>query len=91
MEIQLPPNAIQVFNKGYNGFSVDLGLIFAYRLGTVTAAMVEEICEQVTTSYAKKVLNWPKGRLAKPDIFKAVDEGPFEDLDACCEHFIRYL
>lgn len=90
MDIQLPPNAIQAFNQG-NKFYVDNGKVFAYGLREVTIAMVEDICEQATKSYAEEILHLPKGRLEKPDIFKAVDQGPFENLDACCEHFIGYL
>ncbi|RJE26852.1 hypothetical protein PHISCL_00764 [Aspergillus sclerotialis] len=90
MDIQLPPNAIQAFNQG-NKFAIDNGRILAYGLRKVTIAMVEDVCEQVTKSYAKEILKWPNGRLEKPEIFKAVDQGPFENLNACCEHFIRYL
>ncbi|KAJ5126135.1 hypothetical protein N7448_005447 [Penicillium atrosanguineum] len=90
MCIELPPGASGVFDQG-NQYADDDGKVLGYGLKGVTTAMVHEACDQAIESYTKAILNWPNGRLAKPDIFSPVDEGTFEDLGACTTHFVRHL
>lgn len=90
MSIDSPPDASDVFDRG-NQYAVEDGKLLGYGLKGVTTAMVQDICNQATESYAKEILNWPNGRLAKPDIFSPVDEGTFEDLGECTKHFVKYL
>ncbi|KAF5864724.1 hypothetical protein ETB97_006569 [Aspergillus alliaceus] len=44
-----------------------------------------------TENYAREVLRWPNGRLAKLDIFSPVDAGSFGNLDDCAKHFVTHL
>lgn len=90
MGIDLPPDASDLFDQGTQ-YAVDDGKVFGYGLKDVTTAMVQETCNQATESYAKEVLKWPNGRLAKPDIFSPVDEGVFENLSDCTKHFLKHL
>ncbi|CAL5873124.1 uncharacterized protein PFLUO_LOCUS7393 [Penicillium psychrofluorescens] len=91
MPIELPPGASDVFDQG-NQYALDNGLVFAYGLKEVTTAIIQETCNQATESYAKEILGWPNGRLAKPEIFSSVKEDTlFENLGDCTKHFVRYL
>lgn len=91
MSIELPSDAGDLFDKGTQ-YAVDDGMVLGYGLKDVTTAMVREICNQATESYAKEILYWPNSRLAKPDIFSPVDEeDTFENLDDCTRHFIEQL
>jgi hypothetical protein len=72
-------------------YAVDNGKALAYGLKNVTKAMAQEACDKATESYAKEVLHWPNGRLAKPDIFSPVDAGQFENLGDCTKHFAAHL
>ncbi|KAH7208582.1 hypothetical protein DER44DRAFT_838865 [Fusarium oxysporum] len=49
-------------------------------------------CDIATETYAKKILNWPHGRLEKPEIFKVESHnGELKDLDDCIERFVGHL
>lgn len=48
------PTANIAIDQG-NKFYIDNSKVLAYGLRKVTIAMVEEICEQVTKSYAKEI------------------------------------
>lgn len=87
--IELPPDASDVLDQGTQ-YALDDGKVFAYGLKDVTTDVVQETCNLATESYAKEILNWPNGRLAKPDIFSPV-EGTFENLGDCTKHFVRHL
>lgn len=89
MCIDLPPGAGDLLEQGTH-YAVDDGKVLAYGFNDVAAAMVQETCNQATESYAREVLQWPKGRLAKPDIFSPV-EGVFANLNDCTQHFLEYL
>ena len=91
MSIESPPDARVLFEHGTQ-YAVDDGKVFGYGLKDVTTAMVQEACNQATESYAKQILKWPNGRLAKPDIFSPVyDEGVFDNLSDCTKHFLKHL
>ncbi|KAJ5475861.1 hypothetical protein N7475_001590 [Penicillium sp. IBT 31633x] len=90
MEIQVPLDVMEVFNEG-NKYALEDGKLFVYGLKGTTTDVVQEICKQATESYAKDILNWPHGRLAKPEIFSPVDEGPLDDLGDCFKYFVKQL
>ena len=90
MGVDLPPDASDLFDQGTQ-YAFGDGKIFGYGLKDVTTAMVQEICNQATESYAKGILKWPNGRVAKPDIFCPVDGGIFEDLDESTKQFHKHL
>lgn len=91
MDSRLPPDASDLFEKG-SRYAVDSGKVLAYGLNGTSNTAIEDICDQATETYARKVLNWPKGRLAKPDIFDVVNsQGPFHDIGECTKHFVQHL
>ena len=87
--IDLPPGAEDIFDRGQK-YALENGNILAYGLTGVESSTVQETCDQATDSYAREILYWPNGRLAKPEIFSPV-QGTFEDLDSCAVHFVQYM
>lgn len=63
--------------------------VSACGLDDVTSHEVKEICDRATESHAKSILSWPHGGLGKPEIFNPVDEGSFDSLEACTDHFLE--
>ena len=90
MSLPLPPNASSLFQQG-NDYHVDNGKVLAYGLRSVSQSLVNDVCEDMTNSYAKEILNWPKGRIDKPEVFFVVEDGPFDSLSKCAEHFVEQL
>lgn len=90
MPLKLPENASAVFDQG-GQYNVDNSTILTYGLQGVTSAKLKEACEEATESYAKKVLGWPSGRIAKPDLFEAATKSSFNDIGQCVEHFVEHL
>ncbi|KAJ9294116.1 hypothetical protein DTO271G3_7244 [Paecilomyces variotii] len=58
MRIPLLSDASDVFEQGTQ-YAAEDGKALAYGTKDVTAAMVQETCNQATESYAKVILNWP--------------------------------
>ncbi|EXA33385.1 hypothetical protein FOQG_16405 [Fusarium oxysporum f. sp. raphani 54005] len=84
-------NSNILFEKG-NQHAVENSIVLVYGLHYVTHQDVQRACDIATETYAKKILNWPNGRLEKPEIFKA--ESPDEelkDLDGCIKRFVCHL
>lgn len=90
MSIGLPDNASEVFNRSCS-FNVDNSAILAYSLAEVTSKSLNKICDRATESYARNVLNWPNGRLAKPNIFAAASQVELKDVEQCAKHFVQHL
>ncbi|KAF5671878.1 hypothetical protein FDENT_10724 [Fusarium denticulatum] len=83
--------ASRAFEKG-NHHALENSTVLAYGLHGVTAADVQKACEIATETYAKKILNWPNGRLEKPEIFKVEShDGQLRDSNDCFERFIDHL
>ncbi|RBA14868.1 hypothetical protein FPRO05_13084 [Fusarium proliferatum] len=58
----------------------------------VTTEDVQKACDVASKTYAKKILNWPDGRLEKPKIFKVEShDKEIRNVDDCIERFIGHL
>ncbi|KAG4290098.1 hypothetical protein FPRO06_01984 [Fusarium proliferatum] len=58
----------------------------------VTTEDVQKACDVASKTYAKKILNWPDGRLEKPKIFKFEShDKEIRNVDDCIERFIGHL
>lgn len=91
MAIQLPQGASHLFDQAED-FNFDNSKVLAYRLKDLEAKDLTEACERATESYARKVLNWPSGRMEKPAIFDVVDSKTgLEDINACLRGFVRHF
>ncbi len=90
MAIPLPKSAADAFSRGEH-YNLDNSAILAYGLQGVASKQVQEICDRATESYAKQVLNWPNGQLAKPDIFIPASESSPENVAQCAERFVQHL
>ncbi|KAF4956878.1 hypothetical protein FGADI_3481 [Fusarium gaditjirri] len=51
---------------------------------------IQQACDIATETYAKKILNWPNGRLEKPEIFKFESSGEMRDLGGCMQRFVSH-
>lgn len=92
MDIQLPADAGRLLNQAATRHNFDSCKVLAYKLESQEENDVQQVCDGATDSYARKVLYWPNGRLAKPEIFEIVDsQTPFEDISACVQHFVHHL
>ncbi|KAL6922253.1 hypothetical protein ACHAP8_003725 [Fusarium lateritium] len=92
MNLKLPLDASELFEKAWTQHSSDIAEVLAYGLNNTTAEAIQQTCDKATETYAKEVLNWPHGRLAKPDIFKvATSDSQFRDLGDCTEAFVSQL
>ncbi|KAF5585792.1 hypothetical protein FPCIR_8222 [Fusarium pseudocircinatum] len=84
-------HASHVFEKG-NDHALENSTVLAYGLDDVTTADVQKACDFATETYAKKILNWPNGRLEKPEIFRVEShDGQLRDSNDCFERFIGHL
>lgn len=92
MSITLPKGAASAFETGRR-YALDDSLTLGYAFQNTDHDHAQSICDEATESYARVTLHWPKGRLAKPDIFHVVDDAskPFKTLEECAEHFIQHL
>lgn len=90
MSVKLPDNASDILKRG-SQYVIDNSPIFIYSLSGVTSSQVKAAGDRATESYARKVLNWPNGRLAKPDILTAASETSLKTVDECAEHYITHL
>ncbi|KAI1050826.1 hypothetical protein LB507_009295 [Fusarium sp. FIESC RH6] len=80
-----------LFEKSLH-YALDNAPIIAFPANGTTASAVQKICDEATESYARKILNWPNGRLAKPDIFEIhTGDEKLEGLDDCVELFVDLL
>ncbi|SPJ72215.1 uncharacterized protein FTOL_01943 [Fusarium torulosum] len=83
--------AAYLFEKG-NYYSLDNAEMLVYGLNDATTLAVQQVCDNATESYARKILNWPNGRPDKPDIFKVdAESGKLQDVDECIKQFACYL
>jgi len=83
----------QEFNDIFNNCGyhvVDDGTVMVYHKAEIEADDILRRCAHAEDSYARKVLNWPSGRLAKPTIF-AKTTAISESLEACAAHFMDRL
>ena len=84
-------NRNAVFEKALH-YALDNAPILAFPANGTTASAAQKICDEATESYARKILNWPNGRLGKPDIFEIhTGDDKLEDLDDCIELFVNLL
>ncbi|KAG7419683.1 hypothetical protein Forpe1208_v003432 [Fusarium oxysporum f. sp. rapae] len=90
-DVDMNKRACVLFEKG-NYQALENSMILAYGLHDVMTEDVQKACDMATETYAKEILNWPNGRLEKPEIFKveSPDEG-LRDLDDCIERFVGHL
>ena len=51
---------------------------------------VQNKCTDAEESYARQVLGWPKGRLAKPSIFREPTTSP-GDIQSCVTRFFHHI
>ncbi|KAH7179949.1 uncharacterized protein B0J16DRAFT_403317 [Fusarium flagelliforme] len=80
-----------LFEKGSH-YALDNAPIIVFPANGTTSSAAQKICDQATESYARKVLNWPNGRLDKPDIFEIyTGDEKLEDLNGCIETFVNLL
>ncbi|KAF5555729.1 hypothetical protein FMEXI_1416 [Fusarium mexicanum] len=80
-----------VFEKG-NHHALENSTVLVYGLHDVTHQDVQQACDFATETYAKKILNWPNGRLEKPGIFKVErHDGQLRDSNDCFEQFVDHL
>ncbi|KAI1027798.1 hypothetical protein LB503_011896 [Fusarium chuoi] len=85
------PNSDILFEKG-NHHAVENSIVLVYGLHDVTPQDVQRPCDIATETYATKILNWPNGRLEKPEIFKVEKlDQELKDLDDCIERFASHL
>ena len=88
MNLQLPEGAEKILNLTET-YNFDNCRMLAYNLSDND---LQEVCERATESYARKVLKWPDGRLAKPEILEPVGGNTaFEDINSCLRHFVQHL
>ncbi|KAK2687153.1 hypothetical protein QWA68_013963 [Fusarium oxysporum] len=79
-------------NKRGNYHALENSMILVYGLHDVTTEDVQQACDIATETYAKKILNWPNGRLEKPEIFKVKShDEELKDLEHCIERFVGHL
>ncbi|KAF5982006.1 hypothetical protein FBULB1_4508 [Fusarium bulbicola] len=79
-----------VIEKG-NNHALENSIVLVYGLHDVTHQDVQQACDFATETYAKKILNWPNGRLEKPEIFKVEShDGQLRDSNDCFERFVGH-
>jgi len=80
-----------LFEKG-NHYALDNAPIIAFPTNSTTLSTAQKICDQATEGYARKVLNWPNGRLEKPEIFEMyTGNEELGNLGDCIETFVNLL
>ena len=75
--------------KQCGSYVVDDSEIFVYSQKG-EEEVVQAKCADAEESYARQVLNWPRGRLAKPKIFHEPVAAP-GGMEACVEHFFHHV
>lgn len=90
MPIELPSNASGVLERGIHRVN-ESALVLAYGLKDVSSTTIQETCDRATETYARSILHWPEGRLAKPDVFKPVEKTGFTSIEECASHYIQYI
>ncbi|KAM0243955.1 hypothetical protein ACHAP5_006718 [Fusarium lateritium] len=81
----------ELFEKG-NHYSLDNAEVLVYGLNGATTLEIQQVCNEATESYARKILNWPNGQLEKPHIFKVVAQaGQLQNVNDCIEQFVGRL
>jgi len=90
MHDPLPPSSSTDVFQRCGDYALDDSTVLVYRSAEVHANDALKRCAHAEESYARKVLNWPKGRLAKTTIFDHTATVS-ESLEACAAHFIRLL
>jgi len=90
MNDELPTEACRLLDQG-GEYNFDDCKIAAYRLKGVDDKQLRQLCEAATDSYAREILNWPNGRLAKPEIFELDSQAALTDISACVQRFIDRL
>jgi hypothetical protein len=66
--------------------------VLVYGLNDATTLAIQQVCDDATESYARKILNWPNGRLDKPDIFKVDPQaGKLRDVDESIKQSVCHL
>lgn len=90
MHDPLPSRSAVDFFQRCGDYAVDDGIVLVYHLADIHANDALKRCAHAEESYARKVLNWPKGRLAKPTIFDQTTTIS-ENLEICAAHFIHRL
>lgn len=83
------PHGVEDTLKQSRNYVLDDSEIFVYCLKGEEKD-VQTKCADAEESYARQVLGWPKGRLAKPSIFRKPVTIP-GDLGACVKHFIHQI
>ncbi|KAF5981524.1 hypothetical protein FCOIX_4172 [Fusarium coicis] len=84
-------HASHLFEKG-NHHALESSIVLVYALHDVPPQDVQRACEIATETFAKKILNWPNGRLDKPEIFKFEShDGQLRDSNDCFERFVSHL
>lgn len=88
-DLTLLPNAGKILSQSSN-YVLDDSKIAVYSLQQNEQQVIQTKCTEAEESYARQVLYWPHGRLAKPSIFQnsAITS---DSLEACVEHFILHL
>ncbi|KAG5794290.1 hypothetical protein H9Q69_006642 [Fusarium xylarioides] len=83
--------ASHLFEKG-NHHALENSTVLVYGLHDVTTEDVQKACDVATETYAKKILNWPNGRLEKPKILKIEShDEQLRDSNDCFERFVGYM
>lgn len=88
-DLALPLNADSILQK-CRTYVLDDSKFSVYSLEGVEGKDVQSKCTKAEESYARQVLRWPKGRIAKPIIFDTPSTAS-KDVDACVQHFIYHL
>ncbi|PNP82115.1 hypothetical protein FNYG_04304 [Fusarium nygamai] len=84
-------HASHLFEKGAH-HALENSTVLTYGLHDVTTSDVQKACDIATETFAKKILNWPNGRLEKPEIFKVESrDEQLRDSNDCFELFIGHL
>ncbi|KAJ4129194.1 hypothetical protein NW768_007729 [Fusarium equiseti] len=80
-----------LFEKG-NHYALDNAPIVVFPANGATSSVAHKICDEATESYARKILNWPNGRLEKPEIFDIyTGDTKLGTLDDCTRLFVDLL
>lgn len=80
-----------LFEKG-NHYYLDNAEVLVYGLNDATTLAVQHVCDNATESYARKILNWPNGRLEKPHVFRVdAQDGRLQNVDDCKRRFVNQL
>lgn len=88
-DLTLPHNAGKILSQSRNHV-LDDSKIAVYTLKHNSGKDAQNKCTEAEESYARQVLNWPHGRLAKPSIFQNTVIAS-DSIGACVEHFILHL